>query len=368
VSISTANPAQALADAVLARLQRNAQPGGCALPDASTIERMIQAAFWASLRREEGYDPKTSLAYLAPEHAPKALRFASSFALETDALTKVAPAVERPGIHLGVWENGAGLEVWGTTRELPAFCFVVEVISPGVLVIKHSRAEDVGKYVNIAVLEGDRIKVLNEGALTIPDCPGIVSALFGANTKKPGLSKVLVALATSMRDHGRGGTLLVVPSGSEGWKESMLRPIKYEMSPAYTELRELVRSADKQKLVWQDAIRRAVAMVAGLTAVDGATVITDQYEVLAFGAKITRRDGNPRVEQLVVTEPVTGAEREIANPALLGGTRHFSAAQFTQDQKDSLALVASQDGRFTVFAWSPCEEMVHAHRVEALLL
>jgi hypothetical protein len=55
-------------------------------------------------------------------------------------------------------------------------------------------------------------------------------------------------------------------------------------------------------------------------------------------------------------------------PALLGGTRHLSAAQFVQDQRDSIALVASQDGRFTIFAWSPCEDMVHAHRVEALLL
>jgi hypothetical protein len=38
------------------------------------------------------------------------------------------------------------------------------------------------------------------------------------------------------------------------------------------------------------------------------------------------------------------------------------------DQRDSVALVAGQDGRFTVFAWSPCVEMVHAHRIETLLL
>jgi hypothetical protein len=31
-------------------------------------------------------------------------------------------------------------------------------------------------------------------------------------------------------------------------------------------------------------------------------------------------------------------------------------------------LVASPDGRFTVFGWSPCERMVHAHRIETLLL
>jgi hypothetical protein len=30
--------------------------------------------------------------------------------------------------------------------------------------------------------------------------------------------------------------------------------------------------------------------------------------------------------------------------------------------------VASQDGRFTVFAWSSSQETVHAHRIDALLL
>ena len=56
------------------------------------------------------------------------------------------------------------------------------------------------------------------------------------------------------------------------------------------------------------------------------------------------------------------------NPEQLGGTRHLSAAQFVHDQHDAIALVASQDGRFTIFEWSPCESTVHAHRIEALLL
>jgi hypothetical protein len=30
--------------------------------------------------------------------------------------------------------------------------------------------------------------------------------------------------------------------------------------------------------------------------------------------------------------------------------------------------VASQDGRFTIFEWSVQEAMVHAHRVDVLLL
>ena len=74
------------------------------------------------------------------------------------------------------------------------------------------------------------------------------------------------------------------------------------------------------------------------------------------------------VEQITVTEPIEGTDPLIVHPTRIGGTRHLSAAQFVHDQRRALALVASQDGRFTVFAWSPCEKMVHAHRVESLLL
>ena len=116
------------------------------------------------------------------------------------------------------------------------------------------------------------------------------------------------------------------------------------------------------------ALHRAVEAIAGLTAVDGATLITDDYDVLAFGAKIARRHGWTRVQEILTTEPIEGSTPTTVHPAELGGTRHLSAAQFVQDQRDALALVASQDGRFTIFAWSPCENMVHAHRVESLLI
>jgi hypothetical protein len=70
----------------------------------------------------------------------------------------------------------------------------------------------------------------------------------------------------------------------------------------------------------------------------------------------------------MATEPVEGAEPVVVEPSQLGNTRHLSAAQFVFDQRDSIALVASQDGRFTVFAWSPSANMVRAHRMETLLL
>jgi len=335
-------------------------------PSPRAIESIIDAAFWASLRREEGQAPKISLAFLPPEQARHAVRFASRLPLAPSVLAKVAPAVERPGIHLGVWHDGEQFFVWGTTREAPAFCLVVEVVASGLIVVKH-RSEPFGKFVNVAVLEGDQIKIVDEGVgRLIPDCPDLVASLTGAidHRSASGVTAVLIQLAASMRQHGRGGALLVVPSGTDGWRESILTPVLYAVDPPYSELAELVgmQTADP------DDLKRAVDAIAGLTAVDGATIISDRYDLLAFGAKITRRRGSAQVEHVNVTEPVEGNTPTRATPSLLGGTRHLSAAQFVHDQHGAMALVASQDGRFTIFKWSNREQHVHVHRVDALLL
>ncbi len=173
-----------------------------------------------------------------------------------------------------------------------------------------------------------------------------------------------------MPAHGRGGALLGVPADTTQWRESVATPMLYAVEPPFTGLRGILRSRPTTGGLheWQEELRRAVEAIAGLTAVDGATIINERYEVLALGAKITRRRGAAPVEQVSYTEPVEGNVRTLTAPTQLGGTRHLSAAQFVHDQRDATALVASQDRRFTIFKWSPCEEIVHAHRVDALLL
>jgi hypothetical protein len=341
------------------------------VPDADAIEAMIGAAFWASLRREEGYIPKISLAFVAADDVPLPLRFSTPLPLEAAALTRVAPAVERAGIHLGIEAQDGRCVVWGTVRMLPKYCFVLEAAAPGLLVVKHQRGEP-GKFVNVAVLEGDRIKIVDETASSLPDCPPLLNSLLGFESPaswSDGIN-VLVQLAVSMRAHNRGGLLLVVPEETHAWRDSIVQPISYGVQPPFSGLAQLAASspADGQRAAWVQALGRSVDAIAGLTAVDGATVITRAYALLAFGAKIARRRGSAPVEQITVTEPVRGGTAAVVHPSQLGGTRHLSAAQFVHDQRDALALVASQDGRFTVFAWSPCEEMVHAHRVEVLLI
>lgn len=341
-------------------------------PTAEEIEAIIDAAFWASLRREEGFSPKISLAFLPPQQGWQPLRFEQSLPLSPTALARLAPAVERPHIHLCVARDGGeSLRVWGIARKLPRLCFVLEVIEPGLLVIKYRRGQDPSKFVNVAVLKGDQIKVVDEAGTSLPDCPALITSLlgFGSPATSHDSVNVLVQLAASMREHGRGGSLLVVPHGTTDWRESIVWPVPYAVSPPLSVLAELMRQKELERdTLWQEALLDAVEAIGGLTAVDGATIINDQYEVMAFGAKIGHREGRGQVERVIITEPIVGDAAAIVHPVQFGGTRHLSAAQFVQDQQDSIALVASQDGRFTVFAWSPCEEMVHAHRVETLLL
>ena len=371
--------ARAVAPKVVAHLAHHAaearaqgQEDTAPAPDARTVEAIIDAAFWASLRREESYVPKVSLVFLSPELAIHPLLFERPLPLVPRALVKVAPAVERAGIHLGVWRIGGALSVWGTVRKIPPLSVVVEVAAPGLLVVKHHRGTEAGKFVNVAVLEGDQVKVVDDRASNITDCPPVLTSLLGfeSHASAAGSLDLLVQLSVSMRAHGRGGSLLVVPDESEAWLESIVRPIPYAVVPAFGELAQLSREMPVEPPArrWEEAVARAVDAIAGLTAVDGATVMTSGYELLAFGAKIVRRKGSPQVEQVTVTEPIEGGTAALVHPTQLGGTRHLSAAQFVHDQRETVALVASQDGHFTVFAWSPCEGMVHAHRVETLLL
>lgn len=341
-------------------------------PPAKAIEAMIDACFWASLRREEGNSPKISLAFLPPEEAVHPLLLQKRLPLTPAILTKLSPGVERPGVHLGVWHENDQLYIWGTTLRIPNYCFVLDVSEPALLVIKHRRIHGFGKFANVAVLNGDQIKIVDDKITGLKDCPDLLKSLLGIPTSSAinDSMNVMIQLAVSMRAHKHGGTLLVVPEGSTSWIESIIHPIKYSLSPPYSGIGSLILKDDNERNenVWRTAIKTETDSIAGLTAVDGATLINNKFEVHAFGAKISRAEGQSRVEKVFFQEPIVGGNSVVLNPAQSGGTRHLSAAQFVHDQRDSMALVASQDGHCTIFTWSPEANMVQAHRIDILLL
>lgn len=341
-------------------------------PPSDAIEWILDAAFWSSLRKEEGYSPKISIAYLPPEMASQALTFSHRFPLNANVLTKLAPGVERAGVHIGVWQENGELYIWGTTLSIPNYCLVVDVSEPGLLVVKHRRMSGLGKYTNVVILEGDHIKFVDDAYALMPELPPMLSALLdvSAHANWSDSANILIQLAVSMRAHGRGGALLVVPANTQKWRDSIVQPIAYSALPMFCSLSNLIKKnrSDASEIYWQTSLKRETDFLAGLTAIDGATVISDEFEVLCFGAKITRALGSDQVSNLNFSEPIKGVSAVQIHPGKAGGTRHFSAAQFVFDQRDSFALVASQDGHFTVFTWSANLNTVQAHRIETLLL
>lgn len=342
------------------------------VPNKKNIETIINAAFWASLRKEEGNFPKISIAFLPPEQVEQPLLFGNKLPLNSTTLTKLAPGIERAGIHLGVWEENGLVYIWGTALKIPNYCFVLDVSEPALIVIKHRRLHGFGKYTNVAVLKGDEIKIIDKNCGFKKDCPAIVTALLDVDSPcswNDGLN-VFIQLAVSMRAHQHGGILLVVPPNSTNWKNSIVHPLQYPIYPTFSALNHLLKEDHKEmgQAVWQSALKSEVENIAGLTAVDGATVVSRDHHLHTFGAKIIRKKNSNAVEDIAYIEPVMGGEAINKNATEIGGTRHLSAAQFIHDQQDCIAMVASQDGHFTVFSWSPITQKVQAHRIESLLI
>src|SRR5437868_1853404 len=69
------------------------------LPDEDVIAEAIATAFWASLRREDGHPPRISMAFVDPSDVEHPLVFREPLEFAPEPLTKLALAVERPGIH-----------------------------------------------------------------------------------------------------------------------------------------------------------------------------------------------------------------------------------------------------------------------------
>jgi hypothetical protein len=97
-----------------------------------------------------------------------------------------------------------------------------------------------------------------------------------------------------------------------------------------------------------EALFEVAHMVADLTRVDGAVLMTDSLEVLGFGVEIA---GELReVSRVARALDLEGTTREWVRTDRVG-TRHRSAYRLCQAASDALALVVSQDGGLRFIRW-----------------
>lgn len=111
---------------------------------------------------------------------------------------------------------------------------------------------------------------------------------------------------------------------------------------------EYAASADEEVAALDEAIFEVAHLIAALSAVDGAVVMTRRFEVLGFGAEIS---GSLPDVKTVARALDLEAERVLEEPTEGVGTRHRSAYRLCHELKGAVAVVISQDSRARFIKW-----------------
>lgn len=165
-----------------------------------------------------------------------------------------------------------------------------------------------------------------------------------------------------MNAHSHGGTLIFV--ADKTWKKSVQFPIQLSPQIKYNELDKWIRRRndywekfqDKENIpiensVASDRVEGNLKLLSQLTALDGATIVTKDFEILAFGAKLKSINTRRKPDEVIISEPFENHKEKVVKFENIGGTRHQSSAQFVFDQRNSIAIVVSQDSKISIMFW-----------------
>jgi hypothetical protein len=341
--------------------------------DSLQFQTFIQTAFWASLEQEESRFHNFTLLLMPPERTRMHYVFEGPVPLNVTNVAKLAPALDAQSNYLGVWlDEGAGLVIWGFAPASDTGLTAV-TLDPGQLLVSF---KEIGIEHFTLLLSGTRGEFVGRSEFLTWLVPESKTQRH-LDVWRTHRNEVLRALdfrniTTFMRSHRHGGTLLVVKEDSE-WRHSFHPSITFAAKEAYdkvkidTFIRNRAMDEEREKrVVYVDSPRYKMAIesakqsletIGKLTAVDGATVISYDLDILAFGAKI-KAQGERKPQRILISEPFEESTPREIDLAVLGGMRHQSAAQFVFDQRDALAFVASQDGRLSVMRWDAEKEIV----------
>jgi hypothetical protein len=126
---------------------------------------------------------------------------------------------------------------------------------------------------------------------------------------------------------------------------------------AYASLR------DPELAALKDAIFEMSQLIAALTEVDGAVVMTKRFELLGFGAEIA--GDLPDLKHVARALDLEAVDT-VLEPLVADGTRHRSAYRLCSGMPDALAVVVSHDGSVRFVAAHAGQVTFWEHAVEAV--
>jgi len=319
------------------------------------------------------------LALAAPENFHDAVKFATPVAYQESQIAKLAPSVPTDGCLL-VSELSDRLSIWGFGRSWPRDTVTIEISEPGTVRV------GIGIYRAFAVFKGrSDLVIASTGIDLVSYLQGVLKKTLPADDfiEQQAVWRecfALVDLARMIIAAGHGGAVLIVPSETGEWLET-LKSFVYRFAAPDTTIRDAIRQELKDTTTQAQMIQRlsqvdmpedlkndlthfvvgALAQrprdrewglrpTASLAGVDGAIVMTQDLRVLGFGAKIVVPAD--KLTQVCMVQPLPDSQELIPSPLEnVGGTRHQSAARFTAVNKSAVAVVISQDRHVSVMHW-----------------
>jgi hypothetical protein len=357
------------------------------LPAAEVLTAFISTLYQASMLAEEGR-PVVCHLVLATQAELEAqpvtvsdfhlVRFAEPRAYSEQELRRLSPAVQQASSLLAVAPTANGdLQLWGLlfsehqwdqlvdrprlTTAQPPRALLVEVSGPGSLVFYHGGQR---------VLTLQRGRIEGHGFVSFPQA--WAEGRFVENRQLAGDSlpnavltpeqqELLVRLTlqlqrralTRIRTSGHGALVVLVPTDRVAALTApggVLRP-KYRVLPGaagsrFPTLGEVSwahyqRAHDAELLTLTAEIEHFADYLAGLAAVDGALVFTQQLDLVGFGVEVQATQ--VPLERVYRALDLAAQQRQ---PLAVdhGGTRHRAAYRLCLAAPDCLTIVVSQDG------------------------
>ncbi len=338
------------------------------------LNDILEIALSATLKKEEGRFHHFSISVapivdgakrdINPNVISQPFIFAKPLELNPENIKKLSTALNGTDNNIKVIFNKEGVpQIIGFSDEWDN-SLIIESLDVGKLLFS---VLFIGK-ISIAIIESKKIKFIqstNHLAHSLHQFALYNSSLFdnfeSANAIQEAMGDYDYVMKR-MNNHGHGGTLIFV--SDENWKKSVQQPIIFFPR---TKFCEITKWAVRRSEYWEnfqdkkeapvenwsasERAEKSLKLLSQLTALDGATIVTKEFEILAFGAKLKTLNTRKRPNEVILLEPFEDSVEKFVKFEDIGGTRHQSTAQFIFDQRNAVAIVASQDGKISVVFW-----------------
>lgn len=346
---------QRVLDAIVNHLEPTVYPSGY-IPDRDVIAQALQVALWSSVLRDEGrattftinLRPGTIPSRVIPLQKPIEFSAAQLLKLSTATTSGVSAVHVGPGTER--------LEIFGIDTVLGNVSPVrIEILAPTTIAVKAADA-------TVAFISGNNAELIDLDIYAryfFIDGPFPAESILDQDRERR-----FFDIARAMHRNGHGGILLVLASSTSAPGSTELSSLEthYLLTTPFHGLREIdaeeteIFSAMQATKSGSEArglfsrLRAAellhlqyISSLACTTAVDGATVVSSDGSLLAFGCKVTLSNA-PSIR---IRRPTT-ARATTVELTDFGGTRHQSAARYVGKYPGSRAIVLSQDGKVSI--------------------